>query len=188
MTIAGIDEAGRGPLAGPVVAAAVVLDPQSPIDGLDDSKRLDATTRECLFAKIQTHALAVGVGMASVEEIDQLNILQATLLAMRRSYTAMSMEVDSVWVDGNVDPELPVETHTVVRGDRKILEIGAASIVAKVTRDRLMASFAKTYPDYGFEQHKGYPTQLHKHRLKLHGPCGIHRQSFSPVKEANLGR
>ncbi len=185
--LAGIDEAGRGPLAGPVVAAAVVLDEANPIEGLGDSKKLSLARREALFVEIQGKAIAYGIGMAEPEEIDERNILQATLLAMRRAYDALNIAVDEVWVDGNQDPGIPALTFTLVGGDGKLPAIGAASILAKVTRDRLMVTFAKTYPQYGFEQHKGYPTPHHLQQLQLHGPCVIHRRSFAPVNNAKLG-
>ena len=181
-TIAGIDEAGRGPLAGPVVAAAVVLKPDSRFDGLTDSKKLSATARERLFAEITETALAFGIGKAEPDEIDRVNILQASLLAMRRAFQAMNVVVDEVWVDGNQDPDIPAPTFTLVGGDAKMPAISAASILAKVTRDRLMVDYAKTYPAYGFERHKGYPTALHMQCLREYGPCAIHRKSFAPVR------
>lgn len=180
----GIDEAGRGPLAGPVIAAAVVLDNESEIDGLADSKTLTVARRERMFDVITETALAYSINGAEVSEIDSRNILQATLLAMRRAFEGLRLDVKEVFVDGNQDPGLPVKTHTVVRGDAKIPAISAASILAKVTRDRLMVECARTYPAYGFERHKGYPTSLHLARLQALGPCPIHRMSFAPVKLA----
>ena len=182
-TIAGVDEAGRGPLAGPVIAAAVVLHPDSRFDGLTDSKKLSEATRERLFAEITEHGVAFGIAKAEPAEIDRVNILQASLLAMRRSFDAMNVDVDEVWVDGNQDPGIPAPTFTLIGGDAKMASISAASILAKVTRDRLMVDYAKTYPDYGFERHKGYPTALHLQCLREYGPCPIHRKSFAPVRD-----
>lgn len=179
----GIDEAGRGPLAGPVVAGAVALNSRVPIAGLADSKRLTPKKRDSLFDEIKRHALAYGIGVADVAEIDTHNILQASLLAMRRAYAAAALVADEVWVDGDQAPEISEPTYTLVGGDDKIPAISAASILAKVTRDRMMVDYAETYPQYGFERHKGYPTALHLARLKEHGPCPIHRLSFGPVQE-----
>lgn len=179
----GIDEAGRGPLAGPVVAGAVALHSRTPIDGLADSKRLTPAKREFLFDEIQRSALAFGIGLADAAEIDARNILQASLLAMRRAYAATALVADEVWVDGDKDPGISEPTFTLVGGDAKIASISAASILAKVTRDRMMVEYAQTYPQYGFERHKGYPTALHLARLREHGPCPIHRFSFGPVRE-----
>ena len=187
MIIAGIDEAGRGPLAGPVVAASVVLDEAAKIEGLNDSKRLTSAVREELFDRIQRLSVAFGIGMATPTEIDNHNILQATLLAMRRAYSEMNVCADVAWVDGISDPGLPTETRTLIQGDGKMAEISAASILAKVTRDRIMIALAETHPEYGFDKHKGYPTALHKQRLKEFGPCPIHRRSFLPVQQASLG-
>ena len=179
----GIDEAGRGPLAGPVVAGAVALNSRVPIEGLADSKRLSPAKRDQLFDEIQSSALAYGIGLADVDEIDTHNILQASLLAMRRAYKATALIADEVWVDGDKDPGISVPTFTLVGGDAKMPAISAASILAKVTRDRMMAGFAETYPEYGFDRHKGYPTALHLERLREHGPCPIHRLSFGPVRD-----
>ena len=178
----GIDEAGRGPIAGPVVAAAVVLNPESPIEGVTDSKKLSANQRTELSKTIKQHALAYGIGQAEVAEIDQLNILQASLLAMRRAFAEIDLAVDEAWVDGTVDPGLPIATHTLVKGDALRQDIGAASILAKVERDQQMCDYAVQYPEYGFEVHKGYPTKTHLSRLHEAGPCLIHRVSFKPVK------
>ena len=178
----GIDEAGRGPLAGPVVAGAVALNSKTPIVGLADSKRLTPKNRDRLFDEIKRSALAYGIGIADVREIDTHNILQASLLAMRRAYEAVALVADEIWVDGDKDPGITEPTYTLVGGDAKMPEISAASILAKVTRDRMMVEYAVTYPQYGFDRHKGYPTALHLARLKEHGPCPIHRLSFGPVQ------
>ncbi|MCE2407080.1 MAG: ribonuclease HII [Pseudomonadales bacterium] len=180
--LVGIDEAGRGPLAGPVVAGAVVLNAKLPIKGLADSKKLTRMKRECLFDEIKERALAYGIGIADAREIDSLNILQASLLAMRRAYTATNVEADEVWVDGDKDPAIPAPTFTLVGGDAKMAAISAASILAKVTRDRMMEDYARSYPQYAFERHKGYPTALHLTLLRKFGPCPIHRRSFAPVR------
>ena len=180
----GIDEAGRGPLAGPVVAGAVALNSETPIVGLADSKRLTSKKRDRLFDEIKRSARAYGIGIADVREIDTHNILQASLLAMRRAYAAVALVADEVWVDGDKDPEITEPTYTLVGGDAKMPEISAASILAKVTRDRMMVEYAVTYPQYGFDRHKGYPTSLHLSRLREHGPCPIHRRSFGPVRDA----
>ena len=181
----GIDEAGRGPLAGPVVAGAVALNSGAPIAGLADSKRLTPKKRDSLFDEIKRNALAYGIGIADVREIDRHNILQASLLAMRRAYAAAALVADEVWVDGDKDPEISEPTYMLVGGDAKMPAISAASILAKVTRDRMMVDYAETYPQYGFERHKGYPTALHLSRLREHGPCPIHRLSFGPVQESS---
>jgi len=182
LLICGVDEAGRGPLAGPVYAAAVVLNPKKHIRGLDDSKKLSAATRERLAVKIQTDALAFGIASASVEEIDRINILQATLLAMRRAVEKLLISPDEVWVDGNHVPLLPYTARAIIKGDALVAAISAASILAKSARDRELANLARTYPDYAFEQHKGYATQLHLARIREHGACPAHRKSFAPVK------
>lgn len=180
---AGVDEVGRGPLAGPVVSAAVVLDPLQPIEGLQDSKILSEGKREQLFAQICQHAKAYALGLASVAEIDQLNILQATLLSMQRAVLALPFEPGRVCVDGrHVPPGCPGEVRAIVGGDGTVPCISAASIVAKVTRDRMMQIYAATYPEYGFAQHKGYGTRAHRQAIAEHGPCPIHRRSFEPVK------
>ena len=176
--VCGIDEAGRGPLAGPVCAAAVILDPRDAIDGLNDSKKLSEKKRETLFAEIQKRSVAWGVGWASPEEIDQINILNATFLAMNRAVKQMGCTPEIVLVDGNRDPGLGLDTRCIVGGDGKSASIAAASILAKVSRDRLMAELAVQYPQYSLEVHKGYPTKLHRELLLQYGPSPIHRRSF----------
>jgi ribonuclease HII len=178
---AGVDEAGRGPLAGPVFAAAVVLDASRPIPGLRDSKRLSAPARERLHDEIVERARGWAVGVAEVEEIDRLNILQATLLAMRRAVFALPEPPALVQVDGTQRPVLPMAVQTVVRGDASVPAISAASILAKVRRDRLCAELHARHPQYGFDVHKGYPTAAHLDALRRHGPCPAHRRSFGPV-------
>jgi ribonuclease HII len=180
--VAGVDEAGRGPLAGPVVAAAVILDELQPIRGLADSKVLTALKRERLFDEIRARALCCSVAQASVEEIDRLNILQATLLAMRRAVEGLRLKPQRVVVDGNRVPVLPVPVEAIVKGDAKVAAISAASILAKVTRDRLCAELHERFPQYGFDGHKGYPTPLHLSALREHGPCPEHRRSYAPVR------
>jgi ribonuclease HII len=180
--MAGVDEAGRGPLAGPVVAAAVILDELQPIRGLADSKALTALRRERLFDEIRARALCCSVAQASVEEIDRLNILQATLLAMRRAVEGLRLKPQRVLVDGNRVPVLPVPVEAIVKGDAKVPAISAASILAKVTRDRLCAELHERFPHYGFDGHKGYPTPLHLAALREHGPCPEHRRSYAPVR------
>lgn len=177
--IAGIDEAGRGPLAGPVVAAAVILDPRYPITGLKDSKQLTEKMREHYFEAVVTHALSYGIGMASVAEIDEINILQATLLAMRRAVLQLTIPPSEVWVDGNQDPRCSYPTRLIVRGDQTVPAISAASIIAKVTRDRLMQKLDADFPGYGLAQHKGYGTKAHMAALKRLGASGCHRRSFT---------
>lgn len=181
--IAGVDEAGRGPLAGPVVAAAVILNPKRSIDGLADSKLLSEKAREALYSRIVEHALAWSVGRAEVAEIDEINILRATLLAMRRAVLGLSLPPQHVKVDGNICPEIPFPVTAHIEGDKHIKEISAASIIAKVTRDREMVELDKYYPGYGFAAHKGYATKEHRHKLKLLGACPIHRRSFEPVRQ-----
>jgi len=181
--IAGVDEAGRGPLAGPVVAAAVMLDELQPIKGLNDSKQLGARTRERLFDEIRGKALCFSIALASVEEIDQLNILQATLLAMRRAIDGLRLRPHRVLVDGNRLPELGMPAHAIVKGDAKVRAIAAASILAKVHRDRLCMALHEAHPQYGFDAHKGYPTAVHLAALREHGACAHHRRSFAPVRE-----
>lgn len=181
---AGVDEAGRGPLAGPVVAAAVILDDQHPIAGLADSKKLSARRRDQLFDEIRAHALCFCVAEASVEEIDRLNILQATLLAMQRAVAGLRLRPALVLVDGNRLPVLDMRAEAVVQGDAKVAAISAASILAKVTRDRGLDALHQAFPDYGFRQHKGYGTVEHLAALNRLGPCHAHRRSFSPVAEA----
>ncbi|HSW69608.1 MAG TPA: ribonuclease HII [Gammaproteobacteria bacterium] len=183
--IAGVDEAGRGPLAGPVIAAAVILSPNWIISGLMDSKQLTEKKREELFAEIDAHALAVGVGRAEVEEIDRINILEASLLAMRRAVLNLAIAPQLALIDGNRCPELLCKSKAIVRGDETEPVISAASIVAKVVRDREMREWDLRFPQYGFAQHKGYPTKMHVAALQKHGPCEIHRKSFAPVAEFN---
>lgn len=182
LLIAGVDEAGRGPLAGPVVAAAVVLDPDVPIDGLRDSKQLSAARRERLAELIRERARAWSVGRVEADDIDRINILQATLLAMRRAVEALSVRPERVLVDGTHCPELPCRVEAVVGGDKRIASISAASILAKVTRDAEMMDLDSRYPEYGFGRHKGYPTSEHRRALVEHGPCPLHRRSFAPVR------
>lgn len=182
--IAGVDEAGRGPLAGPVAAAAVILDAAQPINGLADSKQLSAATREKLAAEIRKRACAWSVAFASVEEIDRLNILQASLLAMQRAVAGLALAPTLVLVDGNRAPILPCTTRAIVRGDATEAAISAASILAKVARDALLDELDGVYPAYGFARHKGYPTPAHLAALAAHGPCSVHRMSFAPVRAA----
>lgn len=182
MIVAGVDEAGRGPLAGPVVAAAVVLSAAYSIDGLADSKTLSALRREALAAQVRAHATGWALGMASVEEIDRLNILQATLLAMQRAVQGLAMTPDLVLVDGNRAPRLSCPVRTVVRGDALIKSISAASILAKVARDAILQRLDGEYPGYGFAIHKGYPTAAHQRALETLGPSPVHRRSFGPVR------
>ncbi|WP_297528993.1 ribonuclease HII [Thiohalobacter sp.] len=181
--LAGVDEVGRGPLAGPVIAAAVILDPEQPIDGLADSKRLSERHRETLAVEIHARALAVGLGRAEVEEIDRINILQASLLAMRRAVLALGAAPERVLVDGNRCPEgLPCRAEAVVKGDQRVAVISAASIVAKVARDREMVALDAEYPGYGLAGHKGYPSPAHLEALARLGPSPVHRRSFGPVR------
>lgn len=180
--MAGVDEAGRGPLAGPVVAAAVILDELQPIHGLNDSKKLSARTRERLFDEIRAKALCCCIAEASVEEIDRLNILQATLLAMRRAVDGLRLRPHRVEVDGNRLPVLPMPAEAIVQGDAKVPAIAAASILAKVHRDRLCLTLHERHPQYGFDGHKGYPTAAHLAALRQHGACDQHRRSFGPVR------
>ena len=182
--VAGVDEAGRGPLAGPVVAAAVVLDDMRPIRGLNDSKKLSAAQRERLFDAVMAQALCTSVAVASAEEIDQLNILQATLLAMRRAVQGLRLRPNLVLVDGNRLPVLDIRAEAIVKGDAKVAAISAASILAKVTRDRWCHELDARFPQYGFATHKGYGTAAHLAALREHGPCPEHRRSFAPVTEA----
>ncbi len=179
--IAGVDEAGRGPLAGALFAAAVILDVNNPIEGLADSKKLNANQRERLFELIQEKALSWCVGRAEAKEIDQINILQATLLAMRRAVEGLHIMPTLVLVDGNTNPNLNFNTQTIIKGDATVPAISAASIVAKVLRDREMLRLDKEFPEYQFAKHKGYGTALHLQMLQQYGPCIIHRQSFAPV-------
>ncbi len=184
MKIAGVDEAGRGPLVGSVVAAAVILDPNNPIEGLNDSKKLSEKKREKLFIEIQEKALAWAIAEASAAEIDEHNILQASLLAMRRAVEALSIQPEHVLVDGNKIPQgLAMSCDAVVGGDALHPEISAASILAKVTRDRQMVEMDQKYPQFGFAKHKGYPTKAHFEAIALHGVIDEHRRSFGPVKK-----
>lgn len=183
--IVGVDEVGRGPLAGPVVTAAVILDPARPIVGLNDSKKLSEQRRESLAEEIVEKALAWSIGRAEVEEIDAINILQATMLAMRRAVASLSIRADYVLIDGNrVPPGLNCPAEAVVKGDSRVAVISAASILAKVTRDREMVALDLQYPGYGLAQHKGYPTRAHVIALTELGVTPIHRRSFRPVAEA----
>lgn len=178
---AGVDEAGRGPLAGPVVAAAVILDDLNPIRGLNDSKKLSAKRREALFDEIRARALCFAIAEASVQEIDQINILQATLLAMKRAVEALRLPPKLVLVDGNRLPTLSIRAEAIVQGDALVPAISAASILAKVHRDRLCQAMHQRYPVYGFDQHKGYGTAQHLAALQAHGPADCHRLTFAPV-------
>ncbi|MDX2412092.1 MAG: ribonuclease HII [Woeseiaceae bacterium] len=187
--VAGVDEAGRGPLAGPVVAAAVILNPDRPIDGLDDSKKLSATRRDALREEIIHNATSWSVAWADAAEIDAINILAATMLAMRRAILGLSVTPGGVQVDGNRLPDLSfhgrkLAGEAVVGGDSSVPAISAASIIAKTTRDRIMIKMDALYPDYEFARHKGYATEIHRARLREHGPCEQHRQSFAPVRLA----
>ncbi len=183
--IAGVDEVGRGPLVGAVVTAAVILDPNKPIEGLTDSKKLSDKKRELLFVEIQEKALAWSLGRAEPEEIDTLNILAATMLAMERAVAGLSITPDFVLIDGNRVPQgITQPAQAVVKGDLRVAEISAASIIAKVTRDREMALLDQEFPEYGFIKHKGYPTKAHFEALAQHGAISQHRKSFKPVKKA----
>ena len=181
--VAGVDEAGRGPWAGPVVAAAVILDPDNIPDGIADSKMLDPDARAAIHDRLRQHA-RIGVGIADVARIDKVNILNATLWAMREAIAKLSAAPALVLIDGNRAPRLKCETRTIVKGDALCLSIAAASIVAKVTRDRMMTELAEKHPGYGFEKHKGYGTPEHQAALKRLGPCALHRRSFRPVQLA----
>jgi ribonuclease HII len=186
--VAGVDEAGRGPLAGPVSAAAVILDPKKPLRGLNDSKKLSSAARAQLFDQICERALAVGVGLASVEEIDRLNIRNATFLAMRRALQALALPPVHALIDGDASPrDLFCPAQTIVKGDAISLSISAASIIAKVTRDRLMERLHEAWPLYGFADHMGYGVPAHLAALRAHGPCPYHRMSFAPVRAAQPG-
>ncbi len=189
--ICGVDEAGRGPLVGSVVAGAVVLDPNQPIIGLRDSKKLSPARREQLYAEIMQKARAWGIGQASPSEIDTLNILQATMLAMRRAIEALSERLgewpSKALIDGNRCPILPIASEAIIKGDAKEPAISAASIIAKVTRDQQMQVLHAQYPQYGFNQHMGYPTEVHMQALKQYGPCEEHRRTFAPVRNLISG-
>ncbi len=176
--VCGIDEAGRGPLAGPVVAAAVILPEGIQLPGVNDSKKITEKKREILFDFVKEHALAYGIGEASETEIDEINILQATFLAMRRAVEALQLPADYALVDGNRIQGLPIPAETVIGGDGKVLSIAAASILAKVTRDRYMRDMAAQYPEYGFEKHKGYGTKAHYSAIEQYGICPLHRKTF----------
>ena len=181
--MAGVDEAGRGPLMGPVVAAAVILDELNPIKGLADSKKLTALRREALYDEIRAKALCCSIALATAEEIDSLNILQATMLAMKRAVEGLRLKPHKVLVDGNRLPTLVILAEAIVKGDALVPSISAASILAKVYRDRWCAQFHLEYPQYGFADHKGYGTAAHLAALRLHGACPQHRRSFAPVAE-----
>jgi ribonuclease HII len=180
--LCGVDEAGRGPLAGPVFAAAVILDPTRPIDGLRDSKKLSETRRDALAVEIKTHALAWSIAQCSEAEIDTLNILHASLLAMRRAVEGLSIKPSLALIDGNRCPVMTVRSEAIVKGDDKVAAISAASILAKTARDAALTALHAQYPQYAFDQHKGYPTALHLERLRLHGVSPVHRKSYAPVK------
>ncbi|MGF1907941.1 ribonuclease HII [Vibrio kasasachensis] len=182
--IAGVDEVGRGPLVGDVVTAAVILDPNNPIEGLNDSKKLSEKKRLALLPEIKEKALAWAIGRCSPEEIDQLNILQATMVAMQRAIAGLNIQPDLALIDGNRTPELPMDAVAVVKGDLRVAEISAASIVAKVVRDQEMEELDKQYPQFGFAKHKGYPTKAHFDAIDQHGVIEQHRKSFRPVKKA----
>ncbi len=179
--IAGVDEAGRGPLCGSVVAAAVILDPNKPIEGLNDSKKLSEKKREMLAGIIKSSALSFAISEASVEEIDQLNILQATMLAMKRAINTLTIQPEQVLIDGNRAPAIGIPCKTIIKGDSKIASISAASILAKVYRDHQMFHLDKLWPTYGFAKHKGYGTKHHIEAINKYGPCPAHRKSFKPV-------
>lgn len=187
--VAGVDEAGRGPLAGPVVAAAVILDLHVPVEGLDDSKKLSAARREVLSGRIRQDALSWSVAWADAAEIDILNILAATMLAMRRAVLGLSVVPAAIQVDGNCMPDIRIDGQrmrgeAIVKGDARIASIAAASIIAKTTRDRIMVEMDSIHPGYEFARHKGYGTDVHRERLSRHGPCDQHRRSFAPVRLA----
>ena len=182
--VAGVDEVGRGPLAGDVVTAAVILDPDKTIPGLDDSKKLSEKKRAYLYEHIQENALSWSIARCSVVEIDTLNILQASLLAMKRAVEGLALQPEHVLVDGNKIPQWHYSAEAVIKGDSRVAAIAAASILAKVTRDSEMLAYDKTYPGYGFAQHKGYPTQQHREAIQTLGVTPIHRRSYAPVAEA----
>jgi ribonuclease HII len=186
MLIAGVDEAGRGPLAGPVVAAAVILDPSQRIRGLRDSKLLTPSAREGLAVLIRTRAIAWAVAESGVDEIDTLNILQATLLAMQRAIERLTTRPEVAWIDGLHCPRVDCPTRAIVDGDRQIAAIAAASILAKTVRDALLVGLDRSYPVYGFARHKGYATPEHLAALRVHGPCAVHRRYFAPVAQTGF--
>ncbi len=185
--VCGVDEAGRGPLAGPVFAAAVILDPRRPIEGLRDSKKLTAERRDILAPQIKQYALAWAIAECSHEEIDAINILQATMLAMRRAVEALQTMPTIALIDGNRSPVMAVRCYPIVEGDDKVHAISAASILAKTARDAALVALHQLYPQYGFDQHKGYSTRMHMERLREHGACPVHRRSFAPVRLALAG-
>lgn len=183
LIICGVDEAGRGPLAGPVYAAAVILNDSRPIAGLADSKKLSEKRRDKLALEIRQHASAWAIAEASVEEIDEINILRASLLAMRRAVEALSIQPQEVWVDGLYCPDTGLPSRAIVQGDSSVAAISAASILAKTARDAAMLILHERYPQYGFDGHKGYPTAAHVTALRLHGVSDVHRRTFRPVRE-----
>jgi ribonuclease HII len=187
LVICGVDEAGRGPLAGPVYAAAVILDEARPIKGLADSKKLSEARRDALAIEIKERAAAFAIAEASVEEIDQLNILRATLLAMQRAVQALAMRPQEVWVDGLYCPDTGIVSRAIVQGDSSVAAISAASILAKTARDAVMLKLHEAHPQYGFAEHKGYPTAAHLAALRAHGVSCVHRRSFRPVRELIQG-
>jgi ribonuclease HII len=180
--ICGVDEAGRGPLAGPVFAAAVILDPAKPIEGLRDSKKLTEARRDLLAVQIKSRALAWSIAQCSEDEIDTLNILQASMLAMRRAIEGLAMSPTLALIDGNRCPVIPMRSEAIIKGDDKVPSISAASILAKTARDAALVKLHMRYPAYGFDQHKGYPTELHLERLRMHGVSPVHRKSYAPVR------
>lgn len=177
-SICGVDEAGRGPLAGPVCAAAVILKPNDIIEGVNDSKKLTEKKREALFDIIKEKAISYSIAFATVEEIKEINILNATMLAMKRAVEGLDVPSDYAIIDGNKTPNLNIPCESIVKGDAKSMSIAAASILAKVSRDRLLLEYAKQYPEYGFEKHKGYGTKVHTQAIREFGPCPVHRMSF----------
>ncbi len=183
-TLAGVDEAGRGPLVGNVVAAAVILDPGNPVDGLNDSKKLSARRREQLAGLVRDKAIAWSVVSIDSQQIDHINILQATMLAMKRAVEQLAVPPQHVFIDGNRCPDISVPATAIVKGDARVAEISAASILAKVERDAQMLLLHETYPQYGFDKHKGYPTKAHFEALAEYGPCPEHRRSYAPVRRA----
>ncbi|MDH3315529.1 MAG: ribonuclease HII [Gammaproteobacteria bacterium] len=184
LLVAGVDEAGRGPLAGPVVAAAVILRDEVEIEGIRDSKQLTPSRRESLARLIREQSLAYALGEADVAEIDALNILKASLLAMSRAVASLAVAPHRVLVDGNHLPQVSCEARAIIGGDRLVPAVSAASILAKVARDAMMVELDRRYPEYGFARHKGYPTKAHREALKSYGPCPVHRRTFAPVRDA----